>query len=117
MVVDDDAAARELVPATLEHCGARVVTARSAAEARSAIDWRLLVDIFMPDEDGYALVRSLRAEGLRQPVTALTAHAYAADRTRAFEAGFDMHIAKPIEAVSLARAVATLASGTRATAH
>ena len=69
----------------------------------------LLVDIAMPGEDGYALVRTLRAEGLRQPVAALTAHAHATDRARALDAGFDVHIAKPIEARSLAHAVATLA--------
>ena len=113
LVVDDDPAARELVATALECCGARVMSAPSAAEARMAISkgaWDvLLVDIAMPGEDGYALVRTLRAEGLRQPVAALTAHAHPNDRARALDAGFDVHIAKPIEARSLAHAVATLA--------
>jgi CheY-like chemotaxis protein/anti-sigma regulatory factor (Ser/Thr protein kinase) len=113
LVVDDDPAARELFATTLESCGAHVTTARSAADAREALAGRtcdvLLVDIAMPGEDGYSLVRTLRAGGMRQPMAALTAHVHATDRTRASDAGFDMHLAKPIEAASLAHAVATLA--------
>jgi signal transduction histidine kinase/ActR/RegA family two-component response regulator len=117
LVVDDDPAVRDVVTATLEYCGARVTPAQSAADARKALECEacdvLLVDIAMPDEDGYTLVRTLRAKGLSQPVAAFTAHANASDRRLASEAGFDVHIAKPIEAASLARAVATLAGSRR----
>ena len=120
LVVDDDPAVRDVVTATLEYCGARVTSAQSAADARRALDSGgcdvLLVDIAMPEEDGYALVRALRAEGLSQPVAAFTAHATASDRRLATAAGFDVHITKPIEAASLARAVATLAGARRLSA-
>jgi CheY-like chemotaxis protein len=118
LIVDDDAGAREIVTMALEHCGARVASAASAAEARSALARSacdvLLVDIAMPDEDGYTFIRNLRTEGLRQPVAALTAHAHETDRDRALAAGFDVHIGKPIEPRALARAVAALAGSIRA---
>ena len=113
LVVDDDPAVRDVVRATLEYCGARVTSAESAADSRKALECEacdvLLVDVVMPEEDGYALVRTLRAKRPSQPVTAFTVHANASDRRLATEAGCDVHIAKPIEAASLAPAVATLA--------
>jgi signal transduction histidine kinase len=113
LIVDDDAGAREMVTVVLEHCGARVASAASAAEARSSLDLSpcdvLLVDIAMPGEDGYTFVRRMRMEGLHQPVAALTAHAHDTDRARALESGFDVHLGKPIEPRALAQAVAALA--------
>jgi len=118
LVVDDDVAAREMVTAALTHCGARVASAASAAEARSALAENgchvLLVDIAMPGEDGYALMRDLRIRGLRLPAAALTAQAHDADRVRALNAGFTVHISKPIGARDLADAVAGLARGASA---
>jgi signal transduction histidine kinase/ActR/RegA family two-component response regulator len=114
LLVDDDAGAREMVTAVLEHCGAAVAAAASAAEARTALQQDacdvMLVDIAMPDEDGYTFIRRLRSEGLRQPVAALTALAHETDRVRALECGFDVHIHKPVEPRALAKAVASLVS-------
>jgi signal transduction histidine kinase/CheY-like chemotaxis protein len=113
LVVDDDVSAREIATVTLEHCGARVTTADSAAQAREALVRGacdvLLVDIAMPHEDGYSFVGQLRAQGLRQPIAALTAQAHEIDRARALASGFDVHIPKPIEPRALAQAVAALA--------
>jgi signal transduction histidine kinase/ActR/RegA family two-component response regulator len=114
LVVDDDAGAREMVTAVLEHCGAVVEAAASAAEARSVLARNecdvLLVDLAMPGEDGYAFIRQMRADGLRQPVAALTAQAHETERARALESGFDVHISKPVEPHTLAAAVAGLAT-------
>jgi signal transduction histidine kinase/ActR/RegA family two-component response regulator len=121
LIVDDDAGAREMVTMALEHCGAHVASAASAAEARSALARNacdvLLVDIAMPGEDGYTFVRTMRTEGLRQPVAALTAHAHETDRARALASGFDVHIQKPTEPRALAHAVAALVGHTRACQH
>jgi len=112
LVVDDDAGAREMAAATLEYCGADVTTAASAAEARARLTSRnwdvLLIDIAMPGEDGYTLIRELRASGLQQPAIALTAQTRDDDRARALAAGFTAHVPKPVEAHTLAQTVASL---------
>jgi signal transduction histidine kinase/ActR/RegA family two-component response regulator len=117
LIVDDDAGAREWTTAMLEHCGAKVDAVGSAAEARLALaraSWDVfLVDIAMPGEDGYALIRDIRTAGWRQPAAALTAHARDIDRERLLDAGFDLHISKPVEARTLALAVASLLDGAR----
>ena len=117
LVVDDDAAAREMVTTALEHCGAEVSVAASAEDARGTLSRTmydvLLIDIAMPGEDGFALIRDIRARGLRQPAAALTAQAREVDHEQALLAGFDVHIAKPVEAVSLAQAVARLVENPR----
>ncbi|HEY3065333.1 MAG TPA: PAS domain-containing protein [Methylomirabilota bacterium] len=116
LVVDDEADARELVTAVLERCGAIVEPAASAAEAEAALERStpdvVVSDVGLPGEDGYALVRKLRSlDGERAgiPAVALTAYAHPADRTRALLAGFQMHLAKPIEPEELAAVVANLA--------
>ena len=115
LVVDDDPSSCEFVTTALASCGAHVTTAASAAAAKQVLTtgtWDvLLVDVAMPEEDGYSLVRSLRANGLTQPVAAFTAHAHADDRERARQAGCDLHLAKPVEATTLAHAVAALSAG------
>jgi signal transduction histidine kinase len=120
LVVDDHAGTREMVTAVLEHCGAVVASAPSAAEARSTLARTacdvLLVDLAMPGEDGCAFIRRMRADGLRQPVAALTAQAHETERVRALESGFDVHIQKPVAPHALAVAVAGLVSS-RAYAH
>lgn len=120
LIVDDDAASREMVRVVLEHCGANVASAASAVEARSALTRSacdvLLVDIAMPGEDGYAFVRRMRTDGFRQPVAALTAQVHETDRVRTVEAGFNAHIAKPVEPRALAKAVAVLVN-TRASVN
>jgi CheY-like chemotaxis protein len=116
LVVDDDADARSLLAFVLERCGARVVTADSADAAldvlREARPHVMLADIEMPRQDGYALIRRVRAlpasAGGATPAAALTAYAGAHDRARALQAGFQMHLAKPIDPAELAIVVAGL---------
>ena len=116
LVVDDDEQSREVVAAQLNGCGAAVVTASSAAEAFDLVQREnvgvLLADIGMPDEDGYALIRRIRALGTPRtaaiPAAALTAFAREEDRQQALEAGFHLHLPKPVDASSLVNAVATL---------
>jgi CheY-like chemotaxis protein len=75
----------------------------------------LLADIAMPDEDGYSLIRKLRALQLSQraaiPAAALTSFAREDDRKNAIQAGFQLHLAKPIDSRSLVQAVVNLARG------
>jgi PAS domain S-box-containing protein len=119
LVVDDDADGRELVAATLEHYGAGVMTAASAAEALDLLQTKrvsvLLADIAMPDEDGYSLIRKLRALPSPQraaiPAAALTSFAREEDRQHAIQAGFQLHLTKPIDTRSLVHAVVNLAQG------
>lgn len=120
LVVDDEPDARETLQQILEHCNAEVLTASSAREALEALPrWRpdiLISDIGMPGEDGYELIRRVRElpaeSGGRTPAAALTAFARGEDRRRALLAGFQMHIAKPVEVKELAAVVANLVRGT-----
>ncbi|MCU0684139.1 MAG: ATP-binding protein [Polyangiaceae bacterium] len=116
LAIDDDPDARELVRAILEGQGARVETADSAPEAfeafvRSPPDL-LISDIGMPGEDGYSLIRRVRAlpaeEGGRVPAIALTAFTRAVDRARALTAGFRAHVTKPIDPAELTNLIASL---------
>ncbi len=119
LVVDDEADARETLRQILEHCGAEARTVASALEALEVLgSYRpdvLLSDIGMPEQDGYALIRQVRMltpeQGGRVPAAALTAFARSEDRRRALLAGFQMHLAKPVEIRELAAAVANLARG------
>ena len=118
LVVDDEPDARLLVGILLKDCGAAVLTAGSAQEAlelmRSERPAVLVSDIGMPGEDGYALIRRVRAlpadVGGATPALALTAYARAEDRVRAVQAGFQMHLAKPVQAAELLAMVASLAA-------
>ncbi len=120
LVVDDEQDARELVAAVLERRGATITSVSTAAEALEELDRSrpdvILSDLGMPDEDGYALIRKLRARtperGGRIPAAALTAYASAQDRTRALLAGFQSHVPKPIEASELTAVIANLAART-----
>jgi PAS domain S-box-containing protein len=105
LVVDDEEDTREVLKVMLEAHGAYVVTAASASEAlRTMREGRpelLVSDIGMPGEDGYRLITQVRAlpaeEGGGVPAVALTAYARVEDRARALTAGFNMHVAKPVE--------------------
>jgi CheY-like chemotaxis protein len=124
LVVDDEPETVELLETVLDSCGAEVRTARSAAEAVAALDgWIphvLISDIEMPGEDGYALVRRVRQlprdRGGEVPAIALTAYARPEDRVRTLAAGFDLHLAKPVEPAVLAAAVARVAHSRAASA-
>src|SRR5262249_52498623 len=101
-VVDDDPGAAEILRRMLESYGAEPVTATSGAEALQQIMASpfdiILSDIGMPEMDGYELIRLLRESGSTTPAVAVTAFARPEDRIRSLEAGFSMHLAKPIEA-------------------
>jgi signal transduction histidine kinase/ActR/RegA family two-component response regulator len=115
LVVDDDRESREVARAHLENHHAIVLTAASAAEAMDVLQREhvdvLLADVAMPGEDGYSLVRKLRAARLDTagiPAAALTAYAREEDRQVALRAGFQVHLTKPIDARSLVAAIAAL---------
>ncbi|MES1244070.1 MAG: ATP-binding protein [Acidobacteriota bacterium] len=119
LAVDDEADARHLLTAVLERCGAAVRTCSSAADVVATLeDFEpdvLVSDIGMPGEDGYALIRRVRAweaEGGRKPVpaVALTAYARVEDRLQALLAGYNMHVPKPVEPAELAIVIASLSS-------
>ena len=110
LVVDDDADTRDLLVSVLESAGGRVRAAASAEEAVALsldqVPEALVSDIAMPGEDGYALMRRLTsALGSRAPRVrvALSAFAAAPDRERALAAGFQRHVAKPVDPAALVR--------------
>src|SRR5262249_15301989 len=100
--------------------GARVVTADSAAEARRLVTVErpdvLVADIGMPEEDGYSLIRSIRAlpaeEGGSTPAAAVTALARPEARPGALLAGSQTHVSKPVDVIELAAVVGSLAGRT-----
>lgn len=120
LVVDDEEDTRELLTTMLEQCGARVTSVASTVEAMLAFQTLqpdvLVSDIAIPGEDGYALIRKIRAlpaaDGGRIPAVALTAYARTEDRMRALRAGFNTHVPKPIEPAELLAVLANL-SGAR----
>jgi CheY-like chemotaxis protein len=118
LVVDDDRATREAIGDMLGQTGVDVRLAQSSAEALRAVEEFhpdvLLCDIAMPGEDGYAFIRRVRALGIKRsgdiPALALTALARDEDRDRALAAGYQMHIAKPVDIDDLTAAVLHLAA-------
>ena len=119
LVVDDEADARQLLERVLGDFSAEVMTASSASEALPLVqsfDPHVLVsDIGMPGRDGYDLIRDVRAlpaPRRRLPALALTAFARSEDRTRAMLAGYQVHLAKPVEPSELIATVASLAGRT-----
>ena len=114
LVVDDEADSRDLVTAILTRCGGKVRCCESVAEALKTFrEWKpnlLVSDIGMPNEDGYELIKKLRKLRLKRareiPVVALTAYATDDDRERTLSAGFQVHVAKPIEPEALVRSIA-----------
>jgi signal transduction histidine kinase/ActR/RegA family two-component response regulator len=118
LVVDDEADARDLLAIRLQQYGAEVITAASAEAALEALRRRkprpdlIVSDIAMPGEDGYSLIRRLRAmepdEGGRIPAIALTAYSRTKDRVQALAAGFQMHMPKPVNAAELAIAITSI---------
>jgi signal transduction histidine kinase/ActR/RegA family two-component response regulator len=118
LVVDDEADARALIRTLLEERDACVVTAASAEEALALLVSEhpdlLISDVGMPVEDGYHLIRRVRA--LRDdrgatPAIALTAYARVEDRMKAIEAGYQMHLAKPVEPAELITMVSSWKRG------
>jgi signal transduction histidine kinase len=121
LVVDDQHDARECLSLMLQQHGANVLTAATAAEALCLFDQRqvdvVLSDVAMPGEDGLSLIRRIRERpptmGGRVPAAAVSAYARAEEVSRAMEAGFDLHLAKPLEEEELVRGVLKLMDGAR----
>jgi len=112
LVVDDEADVREFLSAVLLNAQAEVRTAASVKEALTAIaQWQphlIVSDIAMPEEDGYSLVRQMQLGGVNIPAIALTAYAGAEERARSLQAGFQLHLSKPIKPGELVEAIASL---------
>jgi signal transduction histidine kinase len=116
LVVDDEEDAREAMAVLLGQAGARVESVGSAADAMKSMRANppdiLLSDIAMPGEDGYALIRQVRAlaadRGGRMPAAALTAYATLEDRRKALQAGYNEHLPKPVDPRRLISTVASL---------
>jgi PAS domain S-box-containing protein len=116
LVVDDEADTRELLKVGISQCGAEVIVAASAREALEALNRNrpgiLISDIGMPDEDGYELIKQVRAlpakSGGNIPAIALTAYARTEDRMRVLRAGYQMHVPKPVEFAELVAIIASL---------
>jgi len=112
LVVDDEADARDLLRVVLESQGADVTVTASVDEALGVLDREafqvLVADIGMPDRDGYALiqaVRDRRGPNATIPAIAVTAYASARERETALAAGYNAHLAKPIEPEQLLAAI------------
>jgi CheY-like chemotaxis protein len=120
LVVDDEDDARELIVTALTQYGADVVAVNSAEEAYTLITATppqgrfdvIVTDIAMPGEDGYTMIRRVRewesARDANIPAVALTAYGRVEDRVRALNAGFQMHVAKPVEPAELAAVIMSL---------
>jgi PAS domain S-box-containing protein len=116
LAVDDEIDATAVTAAILVSAGAEVKTAASVSQAMDLMkQWRpdvLISDIGMPDEDGYDLIRKVRAQPLDNqrniPAIALTAFARTRDRLKVLAAGYQMHVPKPIEPLELVTVVASV---------
>lgn len=116
LVVDDDADTRELIEWVLKRVGAEVTSVGSAREALEVLKvdrpHLLISDIAMPQEDGYELLKKIRAlppeQGGRLPAIALTAHSLVQDRLQSLRAGFQSHVPKPVVPEELVEVVASI---------
>jgi PAS domain S-box-containing protein len=116
LVVEDDPDTLEMLGLIFDRCGAEVITAASTVEALQAMDRdhpdALVSDLAMPDQDGYDLIHQVRSReadrGGRIPAVALSAYTRAEDRIRALSAGFQMHVAKPVNPEELVAVLASL---------
>ena len=116
LVVDDEQDSRDFVAFVAEQAGAKVTAVGSASEALQLLSTTpfdiLLCDIGMPDMDGYMLVRQMRAlppeQGGQIPAIALTAYAGDFNQKQALAAGFQHHLAKPVQPNELVKAIVTL---------
>jgi CheY-like chemotaxis protein len=113
LVVDDEADARGVLQQMLEQQRARPTCAASVDEALAAVATAdphvVICDIGMPGRDGYDFIAALRAQGDTRPVVALSAFARSDDRVRSLQAGFQVHLAKPVTPAELLSVVASLA--------
>jgi PAS domain S-box-containing protein len=112
LVIDDDPDALDLFVRLLQRAGAEVRTAASVKDALDVMSGAtvdvVLSDIEMPDEDGMAFIQRMRSAGSRLRVVAVTAYGSPDDRLRMLAAGFDAHVAKPVDAEELVAVVRRL---------
>jgi CheY-like chemotaxis protein len=116
IVVDDDPTAVELITEVLVRAGGEAISCGTADEALQALARSrpdvILSDIEMPGQDGYSLIRKLRALGPEQggktPAVALTAFGRPEDRIRSLRAGFNIHVSKPVDPAELVAIVASM---------
>jgi PAS domain S-box-containing protein len=121
LTVDDEPDARELLTVLLTQYGATVKSVASAAEVLATFQSFqpdvLVIDIGMPEVDGYTLIQQIRAlppeKGGQIPAIALTAYAREEDRQRALNSGYQRHVTKPLETDRLVRAVVALVRNER----
>lgn len=117
LVVEDDDDSRALLETILQYCGALVTAVASARDAMNTLQRvkpdLLVSDISMPEQDGYWLIRELRAlpadRGGTMPAIAVTALGYPHGVDRTLAAGFQAHLRKPVDPWELARTIAALA--------
>lgn len=117
LLVDDEPEARQIISTVISRTGAEVKTCESVGEALETLShWKpdvLMSDIAMPGEDGYSLITKIRAlpheKGGDIPAAAFSAYARDEDRKRALDAGYQMHIAKPVSSGQLVTMIARLA--------
>ena len=119
LVVDDEADARRVLVMVLEQVGAIVTAASSVREAIEALPEArpdvLVSDLGMPEQDGFDLIRQVRAQGYDArdlPAVALTAFAHKDDARQALVAGFQVHVSKPVDPHDLTSIIASLAGRT-----
>jgi CheY-like chemotaxis protein len=111
LIVDDEPDARDFAVFVLQRHGAQVTSAASAQEALSLFEQIkpdiLVTDLGMPETDGYSLLKQIRQLNPNQPTPAIALTAYASeeDRQRSIEAGFTVHIAKPVDPEDLLQAI------------
>ena len=118
LVVDDDPDALDLTSSILTAAGAAVRTCLSAPDALVVFqEWRpdvLVSDIEMPAEDGYSLIRKVRAldsdHGGNTPAVALTAYGRTQDRMLSMTAGYSMHVPKPVDPGELTTIIASVSA-------
>jgi len=117
LIVDDEADSRDLLVTILTQQGARATAAASVAEAVEKFHAQppdlIVSDIEMPDEDGFELIKKLRLFNKTQtrkiPAIALTAHVRPSERLKVLSAGFQTHLAKPVETAELVAVIASFA--------
>jgi CheY-like chemotaxis protein/anti-sigma regulatory factor (Ser/Thr protein kinase) len=123
LVVEDDPDGNELITTILERYGARVTSVGTAAAALDALDAErpdiVVSDIGLPDADGIELIKMIRTRAFAKtmPAIALTAYASRQDAAKAIAAGFDAHVAKPVQPGTLGTTVARLIASGRVNAR
>lgn len=121
LVVEDDADGRELMSTVIERAGARATTVASVRAALQALESAqpdaLVSDIGLPNEDGFALIRQIRAREAERggflPAVALTGYVHEDERKRVLAAGFQVHVPKPVDLADLMAAIASVTRDAR----